>query len=47
MRFKSGANARDYAPNCLVSMTESRDIGITYGEIYYFVSNRTVDPRGI
>jgi uncharacterized protein YjiS (DUF1127 family) len=26
---------------------ELRDIGITYGEIDYFVSNRTIDPRGI
>ena len=26
---------------------ELRDIGITHGEIDYFVSNRTVDPRCI
>jgi len=26
---------------------ELRDIGITHGEINYFVSNRTIDPRGI
>jgi uncharacterized protein YjiS (DUF1127 family) len=26
---------------------ELRDIGITHGEIDYFVSNRTVDPLGI
>jgi uncharacterized protein YjiS (DUF1127 family) len=25
---------------------ELRDIGITHGEIDYFVSNRTIDPRG-
>jgi uncharacterized protein YjiS (DUF1127 family) len=24
-----------------------RDIGITHGEIDYFVSNHTIDPRGI
>jgi uncharacterized protein YjiS (DUF1127 family) len=26
---------------------ELRDIGITHGEIDYFVSNCTIDPRGI
>ena len=26
---------------------ELRDIGITHGEIDYFVSNRTIDPRGV
>ncbi len=26
---------------------ELRDIGIAHGEIDYFVSNRTIDPRGI
>ena len=26
---------------------ELRDIGITHGEMDYFVSNRTIDPRGI
>jgi uncharacterized protein YjiS (DUF1127 family) len=30
-----------------LSDRELRDIGITLGEIDYFVSNRTVDPRGI
>jgi uncharacterized protein YjiS (DUF1127 family) len=30
-----------------LSDRELRDIGITRGEIDYFVSNRTVDPRGI
>jgi uncharacterized protein YjiS (DUF1127 family) len=24
-----------------------RELGITHGEIDYFVSNRTVDPRGV
>ena len=26
---------------------ELRDIGITHGEIEYFVSNSSVDPRGV
>jgi uncharacterized protein YjiS (DUF1127 family) len=30
-----------------LSDRELRDIGLTRGEIDYFVSNRTVDPRGI
>jgi uncharacterized protein YjiS (DUF1127 family) len=30
-----------------LSDRELRDIGIRHGEIDYFVSNRTVDPRGI
>ncbi|AMA59436.1 DUF1127 domain-containing protein [Bradyrhizobium sp. CCGE-LA001] len=32
---------------CKLSDQELMDIGITYGEIDYVVSNRNTDPRGI
>ncbi|WP_409241640.1 DUF1127 domain-containing protein [Bradyrhizobium sp. CB1015] len=32
---------------CKLSDQELMDIGITYGEVDYVVSNRNTDPRGI
>jgi len=45
--FRRGANGRDTHRTVKFQRQRTEDIGITHGEINYFVSNRTIDPRGI